>query len=178
MTTKNIPFTARQRLICGVFLLLLNCQAGPVFAQGSPTEDPVNQTRVTVQSATESVQDAARTAAADVKSFWGRVDESRLRNRTYDEILAWLMMGVMVGALAGVFTSLKPSVAGKTGRLLLGLGGALIGGMAVRVMRIDFGWGPVLIRFEELLFSLVGAVVLIVLVRLIRGAKTKKPDVK
>jgi hypothetical protein len=78
MTPNHTPFKSRHRISCGVFLLLLNCHAGPVFAPGRPPEAPVKQTRVTAQSATESVQRAARTAAAAVKNLGGRVDGSRL----------------------------------------------------------------------------------------------------
>ena len=74
--------------------------------------------------------------------------------------------------------SLKTSGAGRLGRLLLGLAGALLGGMVVHVVRIDFGWGPVLVRYEELLFSLIGAMFLIIMARLIRSSATKKTAAK
>lgn len=74
-----------------------------------------------------------------------------------------------------MLTSLKTTGLGKLGRLLLGLTGAFVGGMAVHVGRIDFGMGPVLIRYEELLFSLVGAVLLIIGARFFRSGAKKKP---
>jgi uncharacterized membrane protein YeaQ/YmgE (transglycosylase-associated protein family) len=87
-------------------------------------------------------------------------------------------MGVLVGAVAGMFTGLKTSGAGRLGRLMLGLAGALLGGTVVHVARIDFRWGPVLVRYEELLFSLIGAVFLIIVARLIRWSATKKSAAK
>jgi uncharacterized membrane protein YeaQ/YmgE (transglycosylase-associated protein family) len=83
-------------------------------------------------------------------------------------------MGVLVGAVAGMMTSLKTSGLGKAGRLLLGLAGAFLGGVVVHVAKVDFGLGPVLIRYEELLFAFAGAVVLIVLGRLIGSGARKK----
>ena len=103
------------------------------------------------------------------------MDEARLEHRGRDEIAAWVIMGVLVGAVAGMMTSLKTSGLGKVGRLLLGLGGALIGGLVVQSAQINFGWGPVMIRYEELLFSFLGAIALIVVGRYIRFRAQKTP---
>jgi uncharacterized membrane protein YeaQ/YmgE (transglycosylase-associated protein family) len=179
----------RSLTVCGLFLLPLNLIVFPstVRAADGPglvekTKETVNDatTAVTdsVKDATKSVQDAGRSAVDSFQSLWSRVDDSRLKNRTRDEIVAWVIMGVLVGSLAGMFTSLKSSGAGQVGRLLLGLAGALLGGMAVHVTQINFGWGPVLIRYEELLFSLAGAIALVVAARLIRSRAQKKPPVK
>src|SRR5262249_56623775 len=119
---------------------------------------------------------ARRTAGEKLRNLWRRVEDSRLKNRTPDEIVAWVIMGVLVGAVAGMMTSLKTTGLGKLGRLFLGLAGAFLGGVAVHVTNVDFGMGPVLIRYEELLFSFAGAIVLLVVARLLRSGATKKPD--
>src|SRR5215831_16559 len=64
-----------------------------------------------VEDAKKAVQDAGDAAADSFNSLWRRVDESRLKNRSRDEIVAWIIMGVLVGSVAGMFTSLKSSVA-------------------------------------------------------------------
>jgi len=133
-----------------------------------------DKAKVAAQEATSAVKDAGRAVAADVGQLWQRIDAARLKNRAPDEIVAWVIMGVLVGALAGMMTTLKPTGLGKLGRLLLGLIGAALGGILVRVTRLDFGWGPVLIRYEELFFSFLGAVVLIVVARLVRSRSTTK----
>lgn len=133
------------------------------------------QAQTTAQQAGEAVQDAGRAVAADAEGLWQRIDAARLKNRTPDEIVAWMIMGVLVGAVAGMATSLKPSGWGKLGRLLLGLSGAFLGGMVVRTTNLDFGWGFVLIRYEELLVSFLGAILLIVLARFILPRARKKP---
>jgi uncharacterized membrane protein YeaQ/YmgE (transglycosylase-associated protein family) len=61
---------------------------------------------------------------------------------------------------------------------LLGLAGAFVGGLVVHLANLDFGWGPVLIRYEELLFALLGAIVLVVLAKLLRRSSTKAPASK
>jgi len=129
-----------------------------------------------VKDAKEAVTDATRSAGEKFQELWRRVDEGRLKNRTRDEIVAWVIMGVLVGAVAGMMTSLKTTGLGKLGRLLLGLAGAFLGGVAVHVTNVDFGMGPVLIRYEELLFSFGGAIVLLLAVRLLRSGATKKPE--
>jgi hypothetical protein len=47
----------------------------------------------------------------------------------------------------------------------------------VKVAQLDFGWGPVLIRYEELLFSMLGAVVLVIVGRVIRARSRKRKPV-
>jgi len=125
-------------------------------------------------AADSTLDKAKETAQEFTDSLWKSIDGQRLKNRTPDQIVAWGIMGALVGAVAGMATSLKTTGLGKVGRLLLGLAGAFIGGVVVTATRADFGWGPVLIRYEELLFSFAGAVVLIVCSRLIRS-RWKKP---
>ena len=83
-------------------------------------------------------------------------------------------MGALVGGVAGSLTRLKPTGAGHLGRLFLGLAGAFLGGIVVHVGNFNFGWGPVLIRYEELFFSLVGAILLVALGRIVRSRMKKK----
>jgi uncharacterized membrane protein YeaQ/YmgE (transglycosylase-associated protein family) len=171
MKTTNQRLNLPKAIIAGMLLALASL-AAPVSAQNQ-TEDLVNQTKAAAQTAAERVQDAGAAAAEEARNVWSRISDSRLKNRTFDELLAWLIIGVMVGALAGMFTSPNSTGVGKLGRLGVGLAGAFLGGMIVRVMQIDFGWGPVLIRFEEVLFSIVGAVLLVVVMRLIRSKMRK-----
>jgi len=128
-----------------------------------------------VKETSAAVQRAGETTAESAKNLWQRVDEARLKNRTPDELVAWLIMGALVGAVAGMMTKLKSTGWGKFGRFVLGLAGALLGGIVVHVGRFDFGWGPVLIRYEELFFSLIGAIVILGLGRLIRSKMKRKP---
>lgn len=154
--------------------LLLSAVAASAADEASVTD----KAKEAVKETSQAVTDAGRVAADSFEHLWHRVDESRLKNRTPDEVVAWIIMGVLAGAVAGMFTSLKTTGLGKLGRLLLGLGGALIGGIVVHAANINFGWGPVLIRYEELLFSFLGAILLIVLGRLFRSKAKKKPAEK
>jgi uncharacterized membrane protein YeaQ/YmgE (transglycosylase-associated protein family) len=116
--------------------------------------------------------------AGGFEDFWQRLDDSRLKNRTRDEIVAWLLMGVIVGCVAGMVTAQKASGWARAGLLAMGLVGAFVGGMVVRVGKFDFGWGVVVIPYEELLFSAAGAVAVVLAWRLVRskGGKKQKPS--
>lgn len=162
-------------------LLLLSTASGWAAAEPTLTDKTKEVVKETKSAVNEAVQEtkvaaesAGKSAAQGAKELWQRIDEARLSNRTPDEIVAWVIMGMLVGAVAGMMTGLKPTGLGKVGRLLLGLVGAFLGGMVVHVGRFDFGWGPVLIRYEELLFSLLGAVVLVVLAKVIFSRAKKK----
>jgi len=127
-----------------------------------------------VEETKVAVEEAGQSMASGFETLWQRVDESRLRNRTPDEILAWVIMGVLVGAVAGMMTPLKRGGAGKWSKLLVGLVGAILGGMLVHIGQFDFGWGPVLIRYEELLFAMLGAVLLVVVAWFVRARLRRK----
>ena len=141
-------------------------------AEGPSLSDKAKEA---LENTKTAVQDASDSAGKAMGDLWTSIDKNRLKNRTPDQIVAWIIMGALVGAIAGMATSLKSTGLGKAGRLMLGLIGAFIGGIVVRVAQIDFGWGPVLIRYEELLFSFLGALLLIVIGRVLH-AKSKKPN--
>lgn len=160
------------RVAVGLVLILTCLTGGPTL--GAEEAAVVTITKEVAQETTAAVAQAGRSAADQAEQLWQRIDAARLKKRTPDEIVAWAIMGVLVGALAGMMTSLKPTGLGKLGRLLLGLAGAFLGGIVVRVTELDFGWGPVLIRYEELAFSLLGAIVLLLLARFIRSRSKKQ----
>ena len=129
-----------------------------------------------VRETSMAMENAGTTAADSATELWQRIDEARLKNRTPDELVAWVIMGVLVGAVAGMMTSLKPTGLGQIGRLVLGLAGAFLGGIVAHVGHFDFGWGPVLIRYEELFFSLVGAILIVAAGKILRyRIKRKSP---
>lgn len=163
---RNKTTSLRMVAQVHIVLLLLLGSAGPCFAAG----DDATATEQAVQTINESSQ-----AVADgFSTLQERVSESRLVNRTRDQNVAFVLMGILVGSFAGMFSRIRCSGMGMIGRLGLGLGGAFIGGMVVRIGQIDFGWGMVSMSYEELLFSLLGAVALVVLSRFIQLQMKKK----
>jgi len=128
----------------------------------------------TTKQATEAVNDSAQAVADGYTTLQNKISDSRLVNRTRDEIVAFVLMGVLVASVAGMFSKIRCSGAGMVGRLLLGLAGAFIGGMVVRIGELDFEWGEVIMSYEEMLFSLLGAVAIVALSRFIQFQMKKK----
>lgn len=155
----------------GALILLLAGLSVTTAQAAEPTLS--DKAQEVVRDTSSAVKDAGRTAAEGAKSLWQQIDAARLGNRTPDQIVAWILVGLLVGSAAGMLTTLKPTGLGKLGRLLLGLAGAFLGGIAVQFWKFDFGWGPVLIRYEELFFSLVGAVLIVIIGKLIRNRSKK-----
>jgi uncharacterized membrane protein YeaQ/YmgE (transglycosylase-associated protein family) len=164
--------TMGTRRFAVTLLLLAAVTTSNLIAAESPSL--TDQAKQAGAETRDAVDKAVASTKDSFDNLWRSVDENRLKNRTPDEVVAWAIMGVLAGAVAGMFTQLKPSGLGKLGRLLLGLGGAFVGGMVVHVAKLDFGWGPVLIRYEDLLFSLLGALLLIVIGRVLRSKSKKK----
>lgn len=122
----------------------------------------------------QAVEGASRESVEAAGNFFQRLNENGMQNWTRDEIVAWLIMALLVGSAAGMFTSMKATGLGKLGQFLLGLAGALVGCMLVRVGSIDYGWGKAVISYEGLVYSFGAALLFIVADRVIRRVTRKK----
>lgn len=141
------------------------------MASGASLSD---RSKAVASDAKDLAVDAGHSVAASSGEFWEKVDEQSLTHQGTQEIVAWMIVGGLVGAIAGMLTSLRSTGLGRLGRLLLGLMGAFLGGLAVRLGSLDFGWQPLQIRYEEILFSFAGAVLLLLLWRLARFNSEKR----
>lgn len=148
----------------------------PVCVPGSARADSnlAERSKAVANDAKEVVVEAGQSVATGAGNVWQSIEKQGLSKGTRDGIVAWMIVGALVGAIAGMLTSMKATGMGRFGRLLLGLIGAFIGGVAVRVGNLDLGWNPLQIRYEELLFAFAGAVLLVVLARLVRATTQKK----
>ena len=172
MNTSGL-FTTRIPHVLAIIAFLL-CWAWPgttLLAADKSITDSVEQA---AKDAQKSVEDAGKTAANKMEQFWHTIEAQRLKNRTRDEIVAWVIMGILVGGLAGTFSAYGTSGVGRFVNLIFGLIGAFIGGVLASLTQLDFGWGPVLIRYEELLLSFVGAAVIVLFARWLRRRSGKK----
>ncbi len=116
--------------------------------------------------AKETIETTSKAALDKVEQLWQTIDERSLRNRTPHEIVGWVIMGLLVGGLLSQAVGLN-----RWAALVFGLVGAFVGGIVVHFFQIDLGIGPVLIRYEDLLFALGGAVLLLILARLFMKRK-------
>jgi len=171
-TLANNPWWSRIQgllliLACGALLLAIRASA----ADDKTLGDRVN---AVAEEAKEGLQAVGRSAEDAVETVWGRIDEKRLKNRNRDEIVAWLMMGMLAVGMAGLMSILRETSWQRFSNVMLGLFGALLGGFAANLAKIDLGMGPILISYEDLLFSLGGGLLLIFLVRFALARKQKK----
>jgi uncharacterized membrane protein YeaQ/YmgE (transglycosylase-associated protein family) len=119
--------------------------------------------------AEKQITETSKAAENKLQELWRRIDERRLKNRTADQIVAWVIMGLLAGGLIHQLSKLKKFTA-----LLLGLVGAFVGGIIANVIRLDLGLGPVLIRYEDLLASLVGGVLILLAARWLASRKSQR----
>jgi uncharacterized membrane protein YeaQ/YmgE (transglycosylase-associated protein family) len=148
-----------------LFGVALVCMA-TTSVQTNAAASEADQVSASVDKAGQAVQDAGQTAKKEMDNFWRQVDEKRLKNRTPDEVAAWAVMGILVGVVILRFSKLNWFVT-----ILLGLAGAFVGGILENLIKLDFGMGPVLIRYEELLASVVGGVLIILAGRMLAARR-------
>jgi uncharacterized membrane protein YeaQ/YmgE (transglycosylase-associated protein family) len=81
---------------------------------------------------------------------------------TLDQIVLWVVVGGVAGLLAGL---LVPGVRlGLIGTIIIGILGAFVGGWLFGVLKIHLGSGIL----SDIFTAFIGAVVLLVVVRLLR----------
>lgn len=93
-----------------------------------------------------------------------------LMNIPFDlaSIVTWLIVGLLAGSVTGVLVTRKKPGFGLFRNLVIGLMGALIGGVLFRIFHIDLGLGSVAISLEDLVAAFVGSLVFLLALWLIR----------
>lgn len=94
---------------------------------------------------------------------------------TWDEIVVWLIVGALAGALVGMVVTRKREGFGHWANLGIGLVGAMIGGFIFDLFNISLGLDTLAVSVEDLLAAFIGAMILLGGVWLARrkwGAKT------
>jgi uncharacterized membrane protein YeaQ/YmgE (transglycosylase-associated protein family) len=89
-------------------------------------------------------------------------------NITISDILSWLIIGISAGSLAGMIVKRRKSGMGNMVNLAVGLVGAIIGGAVVRLLKIDFGLGQIVLRWEDMAAAVIGSLLFIILVSVLR----------
>ena len=171
MKTENATCVPSRWRICGsTYLTSLLCLITlACLAPSRTTAQTVGEKASAAASETkEKIGDASKTAANKLDQLWQRIDQARLKNRTPDEIVGWVIMGLLVGGVLARTTDLR-----RWRPFVFGLIGAFLGGIVAHVTKLDLGLGPVLIRYEDFLFSLVGAVLVLLVARRFMSRKQK-----
>jgi len=87
-------------------------------------------------------------------------------NITVSQIVVWLIVGALAGALTGIVVKGTKMGFGR-------FANALIGGSIFRAFNIDLGLGDLAISFQDLVAAFLGSLVFLSLVWLIQKKLTK-----
>ena len=95
-----------------------------------------------------------------------------------DEIIVWLIVGMLAGSLAGLVLKRRKSGYGHLANLGIGMAGAVIGGFIFNVLRIDMGLANISISAQDLVAAFLGALVFMGLVTFIRRRMASSKNIK
>ena len=84
------------------------------------------------------------------------------------DIVSWLIIGILAGSLAGIVVTRNRTGLGYALNLLVGLVGALFGGIIVRLLKLDFNIGKIVLRPEDLVAAFIGSLIFIIIVSIVR----------
>lgn len=87
---------------------------------------------------------------------------------TLGKIVSWLIIGLIAGPLAGAVLNRSRRGYGPWGNVLLGLIGALLGGLVFSLLRIDFGLSGVVVTLTDVVRAFLGALIFVGVVSLVR----------
>jgi uncharacterized membrane protein YeaQ/YmgE (transglycosylase-associated protein family) len=92
-----------------------------------------------------------------------------------DEVIAWLIVGALAGSLAGMLVKGHRAGFGRVLNLVIGLVGAIIGGVLFKLLHIDLGIvGAISITSEEVVEAFIGALIFLAVVWFIRKLRAAK----
>src|SRR6478672_3498340 len=97
------------------------------------------------------------------------------------QIIVWVIVGGFAGTLAGRVVTFKRAGLGFWTNLLVGMAGAVIGGEAFSLFRINFRLGDLNVSFEDLIAAFLGSLLVILAWRIIarnraKGARKNSPN--
>lgn len=98
-------------------------------------------------------------------------------NINVDQVLGWLIVAALAGAVAGLLVTRKREGFGRFQNLLIGAVGTLVGVGTIyllkkfEVLKQDIIPGGVVIRWQELAASCLGALLFLGVLRLLRKKK-------
>lgn len=76
---------------------------------------------------------------------------------TLDELVVWLIVGLLAGSFAGLVVMRRKEGFGRYANLGIGLAGALIGGSLFDLLRIDLGLANISVSVQDIVAAFVGS---------------------
>lgn len=90
---------------------------------------------------------------------------------TLSEVITWIIIGALVGPLAGMVARGKKGGFGYGRNLLIGLVGAVIGGFLFNLFDVDLGLGEIKVTLENLVAAFLGTLLFLGVVWFVRRGK-------
>ncbi|MCD4743440.1 MAG: hypothetical protein K8R67_13305 [Desulfobacteraceae bacterium] len=87
---------------------------------------------------------------------------------TMDQVIVWLVIGGLAGFIVGLIFKGKKKGFGFFTNLLIGLIGAVIGGVIFDLLNIRLGMGQLVLSFDDLIAAVAGAFILLITLAIIR----------
>jgi len=87
---------------------------------------------------------------------------------TMDQVIGWLVIGGLAGFIVGLIFKGKKKGFGFFTNLLIGLIGAVIGGVIFDLLNIRLGMGQLVLSFDDLIAAVAGAFILLITLAIIR----------
>ena len=87
---------------------------------------------------------------------------------TFGELLIWLIIGSLAGSFIGMLATRSKKGYGRCWNLLLGMAGAVVGGMSFNGLGVDLGLGDLSISFEDLIAAFAGSLAVLLVVWSVR----------
>lgn len=95
------------------------------------------------------------------------MNEAIIGNITAGQLLAWVILGLLVGSFVGRIVRRRQRGFGLIGNLVIGLVGAVIGGFLFDALDVQLG-RDVVLSLNDFIAAFCGALIFIALVTLIR----------
>lgn len=94
-------------------------------------------------------------------------------NITLDQIIVWLIVGALAGSLVGMLVNRSKEGFGWFTNMIVGLIGAVIGGVLSRLFGLDLGLSGISVSLEDLVVAVAGSLILLLATWAIRRARQR-----
>ena len=84
------------------------------------------------------------------------------------QLIVWLIVGALAGTLAAMLVTRKRRGLGLLENIVVGLVGAIVGGLLFNLLHINLGLGDLVFSAEDLVAAFVGSVLVLIALRILR----------
>jgi len=118
----------------------------------------------------DNVQRSAQSASDKVRELGSEI--------TLHDVLAWAIIAALVGSVLAMLVTRRKSGYGAITNFVLGAAGALVGGLLLGLLDLDFGLGQLVIEYQDLVNSFIGAVLILILIYWVQHRGSRRPGAK